>query len=98
MGNLLFDQFRARIAGVDRPFIVLPAHKDAADRRLTYADMLALSGRMAAALVGCGVQPGDQPLRGGLLIAGGAVDLAGEIEAGRSGSMACSRSPLVPAR
>jgi malonyl-CoA/methylmalonyl-CoA synthetase len=60
MGNLLFDQFRARIAGVDRPFIVLPAHKDAADRRLTYADMLALSGRMAAALVGCGVQPGDR--------------------------------------
>ena len=59
MTNFIFDHVRARMAGAERPFIVSP-QTDKPDRILTYGDMLALSARMANALVEKGVRPGDR--------------------------------------
>jgi acyl-CoA synthetase (AMP-forming)/AMP-acid ligase II len=53
--NHLFDLFRSRIAGRQRPFI------ETADGRLfSYQDALDLSARLAHALVSLGVGPGDR--------------------------------------
>ena len=55
MASYLFDQFRAAVPDRGRTFI------RTADRRvLTYGGMLALSARLAHALVGLGVKPGDR--------------------------------------
>jgi len=54
MGNHLFDAIRQAIQPAD-VFIETPSGK-----RIHYRDMLALSGRLAAALVDLGVRPGDR--------------------------------------
>ncbi|WP_439617672.1 malonate--CoA ligase [Shinella sp.] len=54
MGNHLFDAIRAA-ATPEAVFI-----ETAEGRRWTYGEMIAFSGRLAAALVGLGVQPGDR--------------------------------------
>lgn len=59
MSNHLFGQIRDRMPGLDHPFIVSPM-ANGSDRVLTYGGMLALSGRVANALVDLGVQPGDR--------------------------------------
>jgi len=53
-GNHLFDAIR-NVSAPQALFI-----ETAAGKRWTYADMLAFSGRMAAALVALGVTPGDR--------------------------------------
>ncbi len=60
MTNHLFDQARLRTDGADRPFILAPRAGGAADRVISYGDMLAMSGRLAQALVLRGVRPGDR--------------------------------------
>ncbi|MEN5082541.1 malonyl-CoA synthase [Bosea sp. TWI1241] len=55
MGNYLFDLVRARIPAPDAPFALLDD-----GRRLSYADMVAVSARFANALVALGVKPGDR--------------------------------------
>jgi malonyl-CoA/methylmalonyl-CoA synthetase len=59
MTNHLFGQVRGRMPALDRPFIVSP-RTDGVERVLTYGDMLALSARLANALIGRGVRPGDR--------------------------------------
>ncbi|MGJ7039417.1 malonyl-CoA/methylmalonyl-CoA synthetase [Shinella sp. BE166] len=54
MGNHLFDAIRAA-ATPEAVFI-----ETAEGRRWTYGEMISFSGRLAAALVGLGVQPGDR--------------------------------------
>ncbi|HTI85446.1 MAG TPA: malonyl-CoA synthase [Alphaproteobacteria bacterium] len=53
--NHLFDLFRSRIAGRQRPFI-----ETADGRGFSYQDALDLSARLAHALVNLGVAPGDR--------------------------------------
>jgi malonyl-CoA/methylmalonyl-CoA synthetase len=61
MTNHLFALMRARMPAPDRTFIATPAGGGTAeDRILTYGNALALSARMAHALVERGVQPGDR--------------------------------------
>ena len=60
MTNHLFDQARASVDGLERPFIVAAGAQDTGDRIVTYGDMLERSGRLARALVGRGVRPGDR--------------------------------------
>ena len=55
MGNYLADVLLGTGARADHPFLVNPNGAS-----LTYADMLAGSARIAHALVGLGVQPGDR--------------------------------------
>jgi malonyl-CoA/methylmalonyl-CoA synthetase len=55
MGNHLFDLVRERIPAPEAPFALLDY-----GRRISYADMVAASGRFANVLVGLGVRPGDR--------------------------------------
>ena len=55
MGNHLFDLIRSRMPAPDAPFALLDD-----GRRFSYGDMVAVSARFAAALVGLGVKPGDR--------------------------------------
>jgi malonyl-CoA/methylmalonyl-CoA synthetase len=55
MANHLFDIIRARMPAPDRPFIT---HPDGT--AISYGDLVAMSGRIAAALVAAGVKPGDR--------------------------------------
>ena len=54
MGNHLFDAIR--IAATPEAVFI----ETAEGRRWTYGEMIAFSGRLAAALVGLGVGPGDR--------------------------------------
>ena len=53
--NHLFDEIRVAMPGPAAPCIETPD-----GRRLSYGDILASSARFAAALVACGVAPGDR--------------------------------------
>src|SRR5262249_7652099 len=55
MSSYLFAQFRVRVPGASAAFI-----RTADGRVLTYGGMLALSARLAHALVSLGVEPGDR--------------------------------------
>src|ERR1700760_4593209 len=55
MASHLFDQFLAQVPGPERAFITT-----ADGRILAYGDVLALSARLAQALVSFGVRPGDR--------------------------------------
>jgi malonyl-CoA/methylmalonyl-CoA synthetase len=55
MVSYLFDQFAARVPGPERPFITTSG-----GRVLSYGGLLALSARLAHALVAFGVKPGDR--------------------------------------
>ncbi|MBM3557321.1 MAG: AMP-binding protein, partial [Alphaproteobacteria bacterium] len=55
MSNHLFDFIRARMPAPDKPFI-----ETGEGRRFSHGDAVALSGRMAAALVALGVEAGDR--------------------------------------
>jgi len=55
MASYLFDRFGERVPGPKAIFI-----RTADGRVMTYGDVLALSARLAQALVGLGVKPGDR--------------------------------------
>ena len=55
MSNHLFDLARARIAAPDTTFLETPD-----GRRISYADLVAMTGRYANALAGFGVVVGDR--------------------------------------
>ncbi|MCB1490263.1 MAG: malonyl-CoA synthase [Rhodobiaceae bacterium] len=55
MPNALYDALFEPHRGSGRPYLIKPD-----GTTLTYADFLALSARMAHAVVGCGVKPGDR--------------------------------------
>jgi malonyl-CoA/methylmalonyl-CoA synthetase len=55
MSNHLFDLIRTRMPAVGKPFIT---HPDGA--RISYGDLVDISGQIAATLVAAGVKPGDR--------------------------------------
>src|SRR5690348_58149 len=55
MGSYLFDQFRQRVPGPKALFI-----RTSDGRVMDYGGLLALSARLAHALVALGVRPGDR--------------------------------------
>ncbi|MGL4441498.1 MAG: AMP-binding protein, partial [Bosea sp. (in: a-proteobacteria)] len=55
MPNHLFDIIRSRMLAAEKPFIT---HPDGSV--ISYGDLVATSGRIAAALVAAGVKPGDR--------------------------------------
>ena len=61
-----------------RPGFRQAAHRDRRGERLSYADLLALSGRLANALASRGVKPGDRVAVAGREVAGRARALSGD--------------------